>query len=62
MDPINPVDHDNDDRCDLPGTFEYYDHFGVNLYCVSAGLVIVCCVYVYPPCVWRFGDLAPIRR
>ena len=49
MDPINPVDHGYDDAWDLPGTFEYYDHFGVNLYCVSAGLGIVCFVYVYPP-------------
>ena len=29
MDPINPVEHEDDDGWDLPGSFAYYVHFGV---------------------------------
>ena len=29
MDPINPIEHEDDDGLDLPGSFAYYEHFRV---------------------------------
>ena len=29
MDPINPMEHEDDDGWDLPGSNAYYEHFGV---------------------------------